>query len=154
MSNLAQRIQQDLKKALQARLSTELGTLRLLKSDIEYEMNKTGISELSDEALQAIIKRALKKRKEAAVQYDRAGRSDLAQKELAEYKILENYLPEQVSDDEIIRALDEVLQETGATGPGDMGRVMGKTMSRFKDRNIDGTRVKELALDKLRSPNS
>lgn len=153
MSTLAQRIQQDLKKAMKARSETELSTLRLLKSDIQYEMNKTGASEISDEALQLIIKKALKKRKDAAEQYERAGRDDLAQKEIAEYKILESYLPEQVSDEEILKALDEVIGETGAAGPGDMGKVMGKTMSRFKERNIDGARVKELAMGKLRSLN-
>ena len=149
MAELYTRIQEDLKAALKARSELELSALRMLKSDIQYEATKTGATELPDDVVQNIVKRAIKKRKEAAEQFSGAGRREQADKENQEIEILEKYLPEQVSEEAILQELDRVIAEVKPGGPGDLGKVMGKVMAAFKGRNIDGAMVKNLAQKKI-----
>jgi uncharacterized protein len=83
----------------------------------------------------------IKQRKDSIEQYTLGGRQDLADKEAAEIKIIEEYLPAAVSDEEIARVVDEVLQETGAASPKDMGMVMKLCMARFAGKLVDGKKV-------------
>ena len=138
--SLKEQIEKDLITAMKAKNELLLSTLRLLKSDLQYEMTKTGSKDISDEEVSILIKRGLKKRKESAEQYQKAGRDDLAAKELEEAKILEKYLPAGVSDEAITTAIEEAMGQ----GAANVGAVMGKVMAKFKGQNIDGTRVKEL----------
>lgn len=133
-----------MKAAMKARSQVELGTLRLLKSDIQYEMTRDGSDDLADDKVEAIIRRNIKKRKDSIDQYKKAGRDESAASEQAELEILEKYLPPAVGDDEIQKVIDEVFAKVNPTGPGDMGKLMGPVMGRFKGQNIDGSRVKEL----------
>jgi uncharacterized protein len=97
-------------------------------------------SALDDAAVMAVLAKAVKQRREAADEYRRARRDALAEKELAEVAILEGYLPQQMSDEEIEAEVREVITELGAAGPKDMSRVMPAAMRRLKDR-ADGRAV-------------
>jgi hypothetical protein len=83
----------------------------------------------------------IKQRKDSVEQYTLGGRKDLADKEAAEIKIIEEYLPAAASDSEIARVVDEVIQETGATSPKDLGTVMKHCMARFAGKLVDGKKV-------------
>lgn len=152
MSELLNKIQSDIKAALKSKSEAELSALRLLKSDIQYEMTKSGAKDLADEEIQNLIKRAIKKRSEAIEQYKKAGREDSAAHEAQEAEVLKRYLPAEVSDDAILKAIDEVFAETFQAvkpGPSDAGKVMGKIMARFKGQNVNGAHVKELVQKRL-----
>jgi uncharacterized protein len=97
-------------------------------------------SAIDDAAVMAVLAKAVKQRREAADEYRRAKRDELAEKELAEVAILEGYLPQQMSDEEIEAEIREVITELGASGPKDMSRVMPAAMRRLKDR-ADGRAV-------------
>ena len=144
MATLYETIESDLKTALKARSQVELGVLRLLKSDLQYEMNRDGSDSLADEVVETIIRRNIKKRRESIEQFEKAGRQELAEGEQAELVILEKYLPPEVSEAEITKVLDEVWAKVNPTGPADMGKVMGPVMGRFKGQNIDGNKVRAL----------
>lgn len=150
MAGLLQQIQDDLKSALKNKAEAELATLRLLKSDLQYEMNKTGVREMADEAVQAVIKTAVKKRKDAIAEYEKAGRGEKAAAEQTELEILERYLPAAVAEDVIVRAIDEIVAKVKPEGPKDMGKVMGQVMGRFKGQNIDGKLVNKLVSERLK----
>lgn len=151
MSGLLEKIQEDLKAAMRAKAVLELGTLRLLKSDIQYEMTKAGATTLPDADIQNIVKRAIKKRRESVEQFRGAGREEQAQSEETEAAILERYLPASVPDALIEDAVADVIAKLGAASGADMGRVMGQVMGRFKGQNVDGTRVREIVQSRLPS---
>jgi len=150
MSALQARIQEELKAAMKAKAEVELQTLRLLKSDIQYEMSKDGSSELSDEAVMGIIRRNIKKRKESIEQYEKGGRPDQAKAERDELVILERYLPAAVSQEDIKKAIEDAVLEM-KPAPGDVGKVTGRVMGKFKGQNIDGALVKELVSARLQN---
>lgn len=151
MSGLIDQIQADLKAAMKAKATAELSALRMLKSDLQYEMTKTGVQTLTDEEVQAAVKRAIKKRKESIEQFQKAGRTEQAEAEQAEAKVLERYLPAEVAQEAIEKALAEIIAGIGTVGPGDMGKVMGQLMARFKGQNIDGGKVRVLVQERLQS---
>jgi hypothetical protein len=137
-------INEDLKKAMLSKEEPKLSTLRLLKSDIQYELTKTGASTISDEVVINLIKSNQKKRKEAASEYTKAGRNDLAEKELAEEKILLMYLPATMPEAEIKLVVEKIILEMGAKGPSDTGKVMGRVMQELKGKNAEGSVVSNL----------
>lgn len=149
MGELFEKIQSDMRAAMKSRDQVRLGTLRLLKSDLQYEMNRDGADDMADEAVETIIRRNIKKRKEAIDQFTKAGRAEQAAGEQAELTILEDYLPPAVSEEEIVRVLDEVWAKVQPSGPADMGKVMGPVMGRFKGQNIDGNIVRTLVQQRL-----
>ncbi len=142
-----EKIVADMKEAMKAKDMTKVSTLRLLLSEIKNkEIDKKG--ELTDEEIYALIQKAVKQRKESIEQYRSGGRNDLVQKEEAELKILESYLPEQLSKDELERIIEEAIKETGATTMKDMGKVMKIVMPKVKGR-ADGKIVNEMVKKKL-----
>ncbi len=141
--NLKERITQDLKTAMKDQDKLRLATLRLASSAITY-MEKEKMRDLTDEELLAVVVREVKKRREAIVEYSKAGRTDLADKEQAEANVLAAYMPEQMSDDEVEALVKEVIAATGASGPGDIGKVMGAVIPRTKGR-ADGKKINEIA---------
>ena len=151
MSGLFEKIQEDLKAAMRSKAAVELSTLRLLKSDVQYEMTKSGAVSLPEADVQLVIKKAIKKRRESIEQFRKAGREEQAQAEEAEAAILERYLPASVPDSEIEAAIADVMAKAASAGRADMGRVMGQVMGRFKGQNVDGARVRELVESKLAS---
>ncbi|ABZ94024.1 GatB/YqeY domain-containing protein [Leptospira biflexa] len=146
---LQETISSDLKTALKAKDEIVLGTLRLIKAEIQYELTKTGASELTDTAVMQILKTNYKRRKDTALEYDKANRPDLSSKELEEAEIIVRYIPKEVSEEEIGKATEEAILELNAAGPQDMGKVMGKVMAKFKGQNIDGSKVSSLVKQAL-----
>lgn len=139
MATLKERLAADLKEAMKARERARLDALRMLTTSIknkEVEVRR----ELTDEEVQAVAATEVKRRKEAADAYDDAGRSELAEKERTEQAVLESYLPEQLSGEELDALVQEAIAATGAAGPGDMGKVMGAVMGKAKGR-ADGSIV-------------
>lgn len=123
----------DIKTAMKAREQAKLVTLRMLSAAIKQKEVDERV-ELDDAAVLAIIEKQIKQRKEAAVQFEQGGRPDSAQSELAEAAVLAHYLPQQLSEDEVITELRQVVVEVGATGPQDMGKVMGAAKTRLAGR--------------------
>ncbi|TGM98838.1 GatB/YqeY domain-containing protein [Leptospira dzoumogneensis] len=147
--SLQLKINTDLKEAMKAKQEPLLSTLRLLKADIQYELTKNGAQELSDEQVIALIKRGYVKRTDAIQMYEKANRNDLADKEKGEAEVLKSYLPPDVPEDQIIAAVEKFVIELGASGPKDIGKVMGKVMAEFKGANIDGSKVSAIVKSKL-----
>lgn len=122
--NLKQTIQADIISAMKARESEKLSTLRLLSAAIK-QREVDSQSELDDAAVLAVIEKACKQRKESITQYQQAKRQDLVDVEQAELAIISAYLPAQMSEAELSAAVTQAIAATGATGPQDMGKVMG-----------------------------
>lgn len=140
-------IQNDLKNAQLARDEVKVSALRLLISEIRNKEIEKG-AVLSDEDIVSVVQKEAKKRKEAAEGFRKGAREDSALKEEAELKILEGYLPEQISTEELTKIVSEVITETGATTMADMGKVIGAVMGRVKGR-AEGSAVSAIAKQKL-----
>ena len=141
------RIKDDVKKAMKAGEKHKVTTLRMLISDIHKE-EIAKRSELEEPELLAIISRAVKSRKDSITEFAKGGREDLVEKETKELEILQDYLPEPLSEEEIGIAIDELISELGAEGMKDFGRVMKEMMTRHQGR-VDGKTIKELIQAKL-----
>ena len=141
--SLTQTITHDLTQAMKAREEPTLSTLRMLKAELQKLQADKGRSyEITDSDVQAVIKRLIKQRKDAAEQYSAGGAADRAEAELAEVKVLEPYLPKQLSDEELDSLIREAAEEISATSTKDMGKLMKAVMSKAKGL-ADGARVKE-----------
>ena len=140
---LAQDIARDLMQAMKTHEETKLSTLRMLKSEIQkLQADKGKNYEITDDDVFTLIRRLIKQRKEAAEQYLSGGANERAEAELSEIKILEPYLPKQLSDEELEKLIDEAAKEIGASSIKDMGKLMKAVMSKAKGL-ADGSRVKE-----------
>ena len=123
MAELKARITEDMKSALRARETARLSAVRLLLAAIKQrEVDER--RELSDADVVAVIDRMLKQRRDSISQYDAAGRTDLADAERFEVTILQDYMPQGLSQDEIVAAVAAAVTESGAAGPQDMGKIM------------------------------
>ncbi len=122
-------------------------TLRMMKSDILYEKTKS-TQELTDEKIIEVLTRSAKRRKEAIAEYEKAGRDDLARKEKQELEIIMQYLPQQMSVDEIASHVDAVIASMGTITNKDTGKVMGQVMKDLKGK-ADGQIVKQIVAQKL-----
>lgn len=145
---LEQQIQKDIMAAMKAHDFVRTNAVRAIKSAILLAKTaEGGKKELEDADIVKLIQKLIKQRKEAAEQYVAAGRQELADNELAEAAILEEYVPRQLSPEEITERVREIIAQTGATSPSDMGKVMGvasKQMAGLADgRTLSGI-VREL----------
>ncbi|GAB1436920.1 GatB/YqeY domain-containing protein [Sphaerotilus sulfidivorans] len=122
--SLKDQITADMKDAMRAKDSERLGTIRLLLAAVKQKEVDEQIT-LDDAAVVAVVDRLIKQRKDSISQFTAAGRTDLADKESAELKVLEVYLPQRLSAEEIDAAVQAIVAGLGATGPGAMGQVMG-----------------------------
>ena len=122
--SLKDKITEDMKSAMRAKDSERLGTIRLLLAACKQKEVDERIV-LDDSAVVAIVDRLIKQRKDSIAAFQQADRKDLADKEAAELGVLELYLPPRLSLEEIAAAVRSIIAETGASGPGDLGRVMG-----------------------------
>jgi len=122
---LIQRITDDMKAAMRAKDAAALSAIRMLRAAIKDKEIELKAAELAEDDVFAVISRLIKQRKDSANQYTEAGRAELAEKELAEIAVLEVYLPEQMSDDDITALVAAAVAEAGATSMKDMGAVMG-----------------------------
>jgi uncharacterized protein YqeY len=122
--SLKARITEDMKTAMRAKDSERLGTIRLLQAAMKQKEVDERI-ELDDAAVVAIVDKLIKQRKDSIAAFELAARQDLADKEKAEMAVLVAYLPERLSAEEVTRAVQAIVAALGASGPGDMGKVMG-----------------------------
>jgi uncharacterized protein YqeY len=143
MAELKDRVRADLTAAMKSRDELRASTLRLVLAAVtKAEVAGTQARELSDDEVTAVIVSEAKKRREASEAFDAAGRSELADKERAEARILAEYLPAQLSADEISRIVAEAIAAAGVAGQGmrAMGRVMGAVQPQVRGR-ADGAQV-------------
>ena len=124
--SLFDQVSEDIKKAMLAKDKVALDALRGIKKEfLEAKTAKGGDGELHDDKALQILQKMVKQRKESAQMYIDANRPELAEDELAQCKIIERYLPAMLSEEELTAALEEIIAQVGATGPQDMGKVMG-----------------------------
>ena len=121
---------EDMKTAMRAKDSVRLGTIRLLQAAMKQKEVDERI-ELDDAAVIAIVDKLIKQRKDSIAAFEGANRQDLADVEKAEVDVLKVYLPERMSEAEVTAAVQAIVAEVGATGPGDMGKVMGAVKSKL-----------------------
>jgi len=148
---IKEKIQADLKEAMKANDTIKRDTLRILSSMIknaEIRKEKSG-GEINDSETIKIISQSVKQRRESAKQYREGGRDDLAEKEEQELKIILNYLPQQLSAEEIKKIVDEVITQTKSRSESDMGKVMGAVMKQATGK-ADGNLVKKIVEKSLK----
>ena len=141
-------VNNDIKKAMLARDHVRLEALRGIKKEfLEAKTAKGADGELSDETATTILAKMLKQRRESAEIYKGQNREDLAQSELAEAAVIEQYLPKPLTDDELVAALKEIIARVGATSQKEMGKVMGvasKELAGRADGKAISAKVREL----------
>jgi len=145
--DLMQQLNDDLKAAMKAGDKSKRETLRSLKSAIrekEIELNR----ELTEDDLMKVINSAAKKRRESIESYRQGGRDDLVKEEEDELAVIEQYLPEQMGEDEIRKLVNRVIEETGAETMQDIGKVMGAIMPQVRGK-ADGSLVQNIVREKL-----
>lgn len=128
--SLKEKITDDMKAAMRAKDSERLGTIRLLTAAMKQKEVDERI-ELDDAAVIAIVDKMLKQRKDSIDAFEKAGRQELADKEIAEVKVLQVYLPARLSADEVTAEVKAIVAGLGAKGPGDMGKVMGAVKAKL-----------------------
>nr|WP_297352014.1 GatB/YqeY domain-containing protein [uncultured Caldimonas sp.] len=127
---LKEQITEDMKSAMRAKEADRLSTIRMLMAAMKQKEVDERV-ELDDIAVVGIVDKLIKQRKDSLAAYTQAGRTDLADKEAAEIKVLEGYLPQRLTAEEIGAEVARIVAETGATGPADMGKVMGAAKARL-----------------------
>lgn len=149
--SLKDRITEDIKAAMKAKDKIRLETVRSIKKAIlekETSVRQPGQEALTTDEEMEILLQLAKQRRDAIAQYTQGNRPDLAETETQELAILEEYLPKQLSDEEISQVIDDLIASTGATSAKDMGKVMGPAMQQLKGK-ADGKKVQELVKQKL-----
>ena len=149
---LLERVDSDLKEAMRARDATRLGVLRMLKSALKYAaIAKSGAeAELSEAEAAQVIRKQARQRQDSIESFEKGGRVELVKKEKEELSILNGYLPQAMSGDELARIVRETIAETGATSKAQMGVVMkavqAKAAGRADSRTLSAEVLKQLAL--------
>ncbi len=128
--SLKEQITEDMKTAMRAKDSERLGTIRLLLAALKRKEVDERV-ELDDAMVVAIVDKLVKQRKDSVTAFTQGGRADLADKEAAEIKVLEIYLPQRLGADEVAAEVKAIVAELGAKGPGDMGKVMGAVKAKL-----------------------
>lgn len=149
---MKEKILQDIKEAMRAKDELRLSVLRMVSSaihnkELEKRAKSGKVEELTEEETVAVVRSEVKKRRDAIMEFEKGGRKDLVEKESAELKILEAYLPQELPDEEIEKIVREVIAGLGEVTSKDFGRVMGETMKRVKGQ-ASGDRVSQ-AVKKL-----
>jgi uncharacterized protein YqeY len=147
VGEVADRLSGQIREAMKAGDRTRLATLRLLAAAVKNREVELG-HELTEGELVEVAGREVKRRKEAAEAFERGNRPELVEKERAEQAILQAYLPEQLSEDEVRAAIEDAIVATGASGPNEVGKVMAWIMGRHKGR-VDGALVNRMARERL-----
>ena len=148
--SLKQQIIADMTAAMKAKDAARTSTLRMVKAAITNR-EKEGGAEIGDEDVLKLLRSQVKQRHDSIEQYQKGGRQDLADKEQAEIVVIEGYLPQAASQEEIDQAVAAAITETGASSMKDMGAVMKAAMIRLAGKNADGKAVSEAVKAKLSS---
>ncbi len=150
--SILDRISDEMKAAMKAKDKVRLRTLRSLRSALQnkqIEQSEGGErAALSESDQLAVVRKQVKQRKDSIEQYDDAGRQDLVDKEQEELEILEEYLPQPMTDEELQERLEAVINDVDASSMADMGPVMGRAMSELRG-TVDGSRVQEMVKELL-----
>jgi uncharacterized protein YqeY len=146
--SLRDQIITDLMAAMKAKDAARTSTLRMLKAAIVNRQIEKG-GELDEEELMKLLRTQVKQRRDSVEQYEKGGRQDLVDKELAEIAVIEGYLPQAASQEEIDQAVAAAIAETGATSMNEMGAVMKAVMPRLAGKNADGRAVSEAVKTRL-----
>ena len=145
---IVEQVGKDLVVALKAREELRLSVLRMAKTSLKNKQVEVG-KPLSDDQAIAVLRTLVKQRRDSVEQFRKGGREDLAAKEEAETEILQAYLPAEASDEEIGAAVAAAVEETGASGPQDLGKVMKAAMQKLAGKNADGKRANQMVRGKL-----
>lgn len=150
MSDLSQQITEDMKSAMREKNTIALNTIRMLKSAVKNAAIEKGgaDAELDEGEIIAVIRKEVKKRQDSIEQYEAADRKELADKEREEIVVLEAYLPQPLSAEEVEKLVDEAIAETGASSRKEMGQVMGLLNQRAAGR-VDGKTLSQAVMAKL-----
>ncbi|HEX3033879.1 MAG TPA: GatB/YqeY domain-containing protein [Thermodesulfobacteriota bacterium] len=147
--SLREKVSADLKNALREKRTLDLSVLRMLQSAIRNkEIDKKGKEELTDQEVVEVIGSEIKKRREAVSEYTKANRQDLADKEKAEIDVLMQYMPKQMTEDEVRKEVKRAIEETEAKGTKDLGKVMKEIMPRMKGK-AEGGMVNKVVKEEL-----
>lgn len=148
--SLKDKITAEMTQAMKNKDANRLSTLRMAKAALMNEQNKRGVGyELSDEEIIKTLQSLVKQRKDSVEQYTNAGRAELAEKEQAEIAVLEKYLPQSASAEEINKAVEDAIAETGASSMKEMGAVMKAALAKLAGKTADGKQVNEAVRAKL-----
>ena len=134
MATLKERIDSELKDAMRAKKELETSVLRMLKSAVKYKEVEPGAKALDDAGVLQVVATMIKQRRDSADQYKQGGRPELAEKEEKEIAILQAFLPQQLSREDLARAVTEAIAASGAKGPKDMGAVMKALMPKVQGK--------------------
>jgi hypothetical protein len=145
--SLKEKITEDMKIAMKEGEKTKLNLIRMLRSEIRYKEIETG-SELDDNGIIDVLSSAAKKRKESIEEFKKGGREDLATQEEKELEIIYSYLPEQLSEEDLLKLIDESITEAEAQSPKDVGKVMRVIIPKVKGR-ADNKKVNKMVSLKL-----
>ena len=151
--SLRERIDAEIKVAMKSKDKVRLETVRSIKKFIlekEVSLRPSGQDTLTEAQEMEILMQIAKQRRDSIEQYRKGGREDLVAQEEAELAIVEEYLPPQMSDEEVSQVVDEVIASVGATSAKEMGKVMGKAIQQLKGK-ADGNRIQEMVKAKLNS---
>jgi uncharacterized protein len=140
-------LNEDMKQAMRAKDKETLQVIRMLKASIQNEQIKKG-QDLNDEEELTVLSREMKQRRDSLAEFEKADRTDLADKVKKEIVIVENYLPAQLSEEEIRAIVTEAVAKTGATSPKEFGKVMGAVMPKVKGK-ADGNQVNAIVKELL-----
>lgn len=148
--SLKDKIVSDMTAAMKTKDANRLSTLRMAKAAVMNEENKRGVGTvLTDDEVSKILQSLVKQRKDSIEQFTANGRTELAEKEQAELSVLEEYLPQAASPEEIAAAVDEAVTETGASSMKEMGLVMKAALAKLQGKTADGKLVSETVKAKL-----
>jgi uncharacterized protein len=145
--SLTDKINSDIKEAMKAKQADRLLALRAIKSEILLAQTSGGATELNEETEIKILQKLVKQRKDSAETYQKAGRTELYEKEIGEVAVIEEYLPVQLSENELIEIINKVITDTGASSIKDMGKVIGTVNKQVAGRaegKVIAQKVKEL----------
>ena len=145
MTTIKNRINEDMKTAMRAQAKERLATIRLIMAALKQREVDERI-ELSDEQILATLTKMIKQRRDSISQFEAGNRADLAQKEAEEIRVIQEYMPAQLSQAEVDKAIAEAIQESGATSGKDMGKVMGALKAKLQgkaDMTVVSARVKD-----------
>ncbi|OEH93697.1 GatB/YqeY domain-containing protein [Bacillus solimangrovi] len=145
---LLERLNNDMKQAMKNREKQKLAVIRMVKASLQNEAIKLGKDQLSEDEGLTVLNRELKQRKDSLHEFRAAGRDDLADKTQAELDVLQAYMPEQLSDEELNVIVKETISEVGATSKADMGKVMSAIMPKVKGK-ADGSQVNKIVMQNL-----
>lgn len=144
---MVEKLKQDMIEAMKAKDKERLTTIRMIKGDLDKEhIDKK--REINDDLLIEVVNRGIKQRKDSIAEFEKGGREDLIEKTQAEIDILKSYLPEQLSEEEVLSIIDEAFQLVNPEGPRDMGKIMKEVQPKLKGR-ADMKHVSELIKSKL-----